>query len=188
MASNSPYSAALGSSSRQYSLISTSSDACLLLTAGWLNICVSERLLCHQVTSLPGALPTRLVDVGPLYGSLPPISHKKIENTAYLALSHCWGAAKVLQMKGSNFDYLRRCINIDDLTVTFQHAVFTTRRLGYRYLWIVSLCITQDSPHDWEIESQKMAKVYGNSHLAITALWGFIQNGGVNASRKSLGT
>jgi len=114
MASNSPYSAALGSSSRQYSLISTSSDACLLLIAGWLNICVSEHLLCHQVTSLPGALPTRLVDVGPLYGCLPPffsISYKNIENTVYLALSHCWGAAKLLQLKGSNFDYLRRCIN-----------------------------------------------------------------------------
>lgn len=61
------------------------------------------------------------------------------------------------------------CIEIDNLTKTFQDAIDTTRRLGYQYIWIDSLCIIQDSTKDWQLESQTMAQVYANSSLNIAA-------------------
>ncbi|KAL8901265.1 MAG: hypothetical protein Q9207_005284 [Kuettlingeria erythrocarpa] len=63
-------------------------------------------------------------------------------------------------------------INLDDLPLTFQHAVSITRTLGFRYLWIDSLCIIQDDPDDWAFESRTMSRIYSNSVLTIAALWG----------------
>ncbi|KAK3493402.1 hypothetical protein B0T13DRAFT_490150 [Neurospora crassa] len=60
-------------------------------------------------------------------------------------------------------------IPTDDLTQTFLGAMQITQQLGYRYIWIDSLCIMQDSPEDWNREAQTMAAVYGNSLLTIFA-------------------
>lgn len=51
----------------------------------------------------------------------------------------------------------------------FQDAVTITRRLGYRYLWIDSLCIIQDSYEDWKNESKNMGHIYKASSLTIAA-------------------
>jgi hypothetical protein len=42
----------------------------------------------------------------------------------------------------------------------FQDAVFITRQLEIKYLWINSLCIIQDSQEDWSQEAAKMGDVY----------------------------
>ncbi|KAK1776820.1 hypothetical protein QBC45DRAFT_434768 [Copromyces sp. CBS 386.78] len=47
-----------------------------------------------------------------------------------------------------------------------------TRRIGYRYIWIDSLCIIQDSPEDWATEALTMKDVYGNTSCNIAALGG----------------
>lgn len=44
-----------------------------------------------------------------------------------------------------------------------------TKVLGYRYLWIDSLCIIQDSEEDWTQEAGRMAQVYGNAILNLAA-------------------
>jgi hypothetical protein len=56
-----------------------------------------------------------------------------------------------------------------DLPKTFKEAVFVTRQLGIRYLWIDSLCIVQDNEEGWQKESSKMQSGYRNSYLTITA-------------------
>ncbi|KAF2176935.1 heterokaryon incompatibility, partial [Zopfia rhizophila CBS 207.26] len=45
-------------------------------------------------------------------------------------------------------------------------TVVTTRALGFRYLWIDSLCIVQDDEDNWQKESQMMATIY--EHAVIT--------------------
>lgn len=52
---------------------------------------------------------------------------------------------------------------------SFADAVFITRKLRVRYLWIDSLCIIQDSHEDWATEAAKMRDVYANSFLTISA-------------------
>jgi hypothetical protein len=41
--------------------------------------------------------------------------------------------------------------------------------LGIRYLWIDSLCIIQDDPEDWALESKRMSQYYGGASLTIAA-------------------
>jgi hypothetical protein len=53
-----------------------------------------------------------------------------------------------------------------------------TRNLGIRYLWINSLCIIQDDRLDWEIECSKMADIYANCTLCISATALANSNGG----------
>lgn len=60
-------------------------------------------------------------------------------------------------------------IPFSDLPPLFQDAVIITRQLGLRYLWIDSLCIIQDSLRDWETEATKMASIYQNSYVTISA-------------------
>ncbi|KAM6513277.1 hypothetical protein FALCPG4_015720 [Fusarium falciforme] len=80
----------------------------------------------------------------------------------YFTLSHVWGTDKFLTLTTENITRLKRQIEPTELPKCFQEAVITARRLGGRYLWIDSLCIMQDSPQDWAIESGDMHRVYSN--------------------------
>jgi len=55
------------------------------------------------------------------------------------------------------------------LPQTFSDAVSVTKVLGVRYLWSDSLCIVQDSEHDWHAEVSAMADIYENALLTICA-------------------
>ncbi|KAK5629029.1 hypothetical protein RRF57_004744 [Xylaria bambusicola] len=52
---------------------------------------------------------------------------------------------------------------------TFRDAILLVRFLGYRYLWIDSLCILQDQLEDWEAEAKKMGEIYRNARFTIVA-------------------
>jgi hypothetical protein len=87
----------------------------------------------------------------------------------YIALSHCWGKARPLVTTTDALADHQKGIPLKDMPQTFQDAVTITRELGIEYLWIDSLCILQDSKEDWEKESAKMANIYGNAFLTISA-------------------
>lgn len=72
---------------------------------------------------------------------------------------------------------LEKQIPLKDLPQTFRDAMELTRRLGYRYIWIDSLCIVQDSESDWHREALAMSSIYGNSSCNIAAMG----DGGVDA-------
>jgi hypothetical protein len=42
-------------------------------------------------------------------------------------------------------------------------------KLGFRYIWIDSLCIIQDDADDWEEQSALMSEIYQNAVLTIAA-------------------
>ncbi|KAK0724384.1 hypothetical protein B0H67DRAFT_473649, partial [Lasiosphaeris hirsuta] len=58
---------------------------------------------------------------------------------------------------------------ISDLPMTIRQAVWVTRRLGRKYIWVDSLCIIQDDTSDWEAEALKMATVYAMAAVTIVA-------------------
>jgi hypothetical protein len=74
-----------------------------------------------------------------------------------------------LQLKRGCLTKMEKAIPIESLPPSSQDAVHITRRLGSDYLWIDSLCIIQDSPEDWNQESGRMAYIYSNSVLTISA-------------------
>jgi hypothetical protein len=91
------------------------------------------------------------------------------EDLDYLTLSHVWGTQKFLTLKKENHDAFLQGITIAELSKTFQDALHVTVELEFRYLWIDSLCIVQDDPEDWEVESKRMAQVYKNAVCNILA-------------------
>ncbi|KAL8961176.1 MAG: hypothetical protein Q9183_005348 [Haloplaca sp. 2 TL-2023] len=133
--------------------------------------------------------PTRLINVGSLRQPtscrlfLPNHSSSGYE---YLTLSHKWGGASILKLTKSNLESMLQGIKFNDLPLAFQHAIIVTQNLGYRYLWIDSLCIIQDDPHDWALESSTMSQVYSNSVLTIAALWGDDSHSGCFVERNPL--
>ena len=77
-------------------------------------------------------------------------------------------------------------IDRSKLPKTFQGTIYVTRRPGFRYLWIDSLCIIQDSPEDWSKESGTMHAVYANCVLTIGASWAKDSGTGLFIERKPL--
>lgn len=154
------------------STISTASDATFETIRQWLGMCEALHPSCNQrlTTSF---LPKRLLELGPNPNA--PSARLVIPgdsglNCSYVALSYCWGGVSSFTLTINNIDRLKANIDINILPKTIQDAIYVTVRLGFRYLWVDSLCIIQDSPLDWKSEAASMMDVYGNCALSIGAL------------------
>lgn len=140
----------------------------------WLRSCSTNHLHCRPQ---PGStrLPLRILFVGnSLSKPLVRLHESQGQWASYLCLSHCWGTIDypVKLLKSTLVSWRANDIQVADLPKTFQDAIFVTRRLGFEYLWIDSLCIIQDDPFDWETQSAQMASIYQNSSMTIAALHG----------------
>ena len=130
-----------------------------------------------EVSENSRVLPTRLLRIGLLPGSTDMLcleeTDKMDENIEYLAFSHCWGLPKMkhepFRLLQGNYKACQEGIDLLDLCQNMQDALNITRRLGYQYMWIDSLCIIQDSASDWEFESRRMANVYSGAACTIAA-------------------
>lgn len=160
------------------------SDANFKLAKKWTQTCCTEHesKLCPPI--IDHELPTRLIDVGLPDGSQTPrlIVTAKRQKGRYLALSHCWGTT----IKGprvtttlANLQERQKEIPMAILPANFRDAVTVTRKLGYRYVWIDSLCIIQDSVADWEAESSRMGDIYTRASLTIAAAAANSSDGGM---------
>lgn len=79
-----------------------------------------------------------------------------------MTTSHAWGkdADKLLKLTEGNLEDWKRQLPEKSLPQGFIDAIYVTRKLGVRYLWIDALCILQGCKQDWEIESGRMASYY----------------------------
>jgi hypothetical protein len=106
----------------------------------------------------------------------------KGEKGHYLALSHCWGPSvsgeRLITTKATLKSRLKS-IPLSKMPSNFFDATIITRKLGYRYLWIDSLCIIQDSRGDWETESANMGNIYTNASLTLAAAAAKDSDGGM---------
>lgn len=113
-------------------------------------------------------MPTRVIDVGSDNTDVHlHISHAG-EKGRWVALSHCWGNAVPIKTTTSTIDEFAEGLPAQ-MPKTFADAIFVTRALGQRYLWIDSLCIIQDSSDDWMAESSLMNQVYSQALFTIVA-------------------
>ena len=106
----------------------------------------------------------------------------------YVTLSHRWGGSNVLSLVQRNLRSMLDGISIDILPQTFKDAIYITRKLGFRYLWIDSLCIIQDNTNDWHNQARDMANIYSNCVFTIAALWGNDSHSGCFVERNPLAT
>ncbi|KAF4636811.1 hypothetical protein G7Y89_g1261 [Cudoniella acicularis] len=149
---------------------STNSNASWNLVKEWFNNCEECHESCGALVS-ERKLPTRLVFVGADDSQLRlSLSQELPKETKYLTLSHCWGGKKFTTLSSENIKEFQSNIPIESLTKTFKDATVITRKLGFRYIWIDSLCIKQDDDKkDWKYEAPLMEQVYANSSLNIAA-------------------
>lgn len=87
----------------------------------------------------------------------------------YVCLSHCWGGITPVQTLSSNVDKHFQSIPWSSLPLTFQDTIQLIRALDIDYLWIDSLCIIQDDHMDWRREAARMAEIYQNAYLVVSA-------------------
>jgi len=154
-------------------IASPGSDKSIMRIRKWVEHCTANHPRCQPDISgayvlNPPKLPTRVIDVR---------AHEKDvrlfvsngKNASYIALSHCWGGASLIQTKKSLFRKYQQFIKYDSLSKTIQDAVYVARELGIQYLWVDSLCIIQDDEEDWSHEAKTMALVYEGAYFTIAA-------------------
>lgn len=111
------------------------------------------------------------------------------EGQAYAALSYTWGTQlkkrEHFKATKANIEDLMAPGGIDqiygELPKTIQDTISLVRTLGYRYLWVDSLCILQGDEHVWELNARKMDIVYGNAALTVCAADGKDADAGLMA-------
>ncbi|PMD32231.1 HET-domain-containing protein [Hyaloscypha variabilis F] len=132
----------------------------------WYQECRTLHKTCKR--SPKSAIPTRLIDIS---GNEPclRLADELGSEVEYATLSHCWGSLKFTRLTKSTFESFRKRIPPEALTKTFKNAIFIAQYFGFRFLWIDSLFILQDSMEDWSKESTLMSEVYGECDLNIAA-------------------
>jgi hypothetical protein len=60
-------------------------------------------------------------------------------------------------------------INFHSLAKIHKYAAFFTRQLNIQYLWIDSLCISQEDAANWQQQAAVMGQIYDNVYLTIAA-------------------
>ncbi|KAF4628642.1 hypothetical protein G7Y89_g9504 [Cudoniella acicularis] len=68
-----------------------------------------------------------------------------------------------------NVEVYQQGIPLVRLPETIRDAVYVTRNLGIRYLWVDALCIIQDDPNDWAQETGIMGNIYKNAVVTVIA-------------------
>lgn len=80
-----------------------------------------------------------------------------------------WGGDQIHKTTKSNISTYEQGIAPSFLPKTIRDAVYVTHMLGFRYLWVDSLCIVQDSDEDKLHEIGHMHHIYRYAHLTIIA-------------------
>jgi hypothetical protein len=149
----------------------------LLPAISWFSQCLNNHPKCaasrkgHESRTSHDGLPVprRVLDVGANL-ELPKLVSFEMGNIApYLALSYQWGQAVSVTTNSSNHIQHQTAIPLSNLCKIYQDAIAVTRRLGFRYLWIDSLCIIQDSPADLLRELPLMGDIYDNASITLAA-------------------
>lgn len=115
--------------------------------------------------------PTRLLDLHAFDDAedLCVVESSDLQESKYLTLSYTWGGVEPFKLTKQNYNECSKRLDFQKLPLVCQQAISVTRKLGYRYLWIDSVCIIQDDKDDWTRESALMDVVFAGSVLTLAA-------------------
>jgi Heterokaryon incompatibility protein (HET) len=140
------------------------------LASRWLKECLDNHAICLPEGKEIFDGPTRIINVGSSNGcSAPFLQTSNRDIHEWVALSHRWGNHQPLKTTIVNLATHESALPWEALPRLFQDAILITRNMGYRYLWIDSLCIVQDSPDDWRREVSRMGNIYKYCVFVISA-------------------
>ena len=136
--------AAAADHARILSAENTGSDGCLEFFRSQFRECQDSHNDCRRIRQerrqAGTFMPTRTIDVGPEGSPTVNLSDGTgATNASYIALSHCWGNTRPLELTQKTLEHLKSGIAMTFLPKTFQDAILVARKLQVRYLWIDSL-------------------------------------------------
>ncbi|KAF2108070.1 heterokaryon incompatibility protein-domain-containing protein, partial [Lophiotrema nucula] len=166
----------------------TNAKEVLGLARKWLDTCLNEHEACRaRASSSKNFIPTRLIEITPINESIMSLrlvhGQDLPPETQYLTLSHCWGRAKFTTLTPDTLAPFQKEIPFFQLPKNFRDATTATSLLGYKHIWIDSLCIIQGCEEDWEQEAARMGSVYRHSVCTIAALGSDNGHGGCFMTR-----
>ncbi|KAH7129826.1 heterokaryon incompatibility protein-domain-containing protein [Dactylonectria estremocensis] len=155
--------------------ISSKSDLKLAQIKSWYRQCCEIHARCTAYPQMvaPGSQrPSRLLDIDGNKIRLE-CNVESLPQLQYATLSHMWGPdpSVCLQLTISQLHDFESDIPLSLLPTKYLEAIRIAKSLGFRYIWIDSLCIIQDSEEDWKKEALKMATVYGRTALNISYVY-----------------
>jgi hypothetical protein len=140
--------------------INPATDEIFATARAWIADCLRNHKTCHYIGET--LLPSRVINVGKDMRTqtvkLRIISEE--EKGDYVALSYCWGGTQSVVLTTNTLETMTANLDISSLPKTILDAIEVTRKLGFRFLWIDALCITQDCQADIDKEIQRMGYVY----------------------------
>ncbi|KAH7131809.1 heterokaryon incompatibility protein-domain-containing protein, partial [Dendryphion nanum] len=154
------------------------------LIQSWLERCDQTHIHCANIRSLgsqDATMKIRLVDVGQYCIVDSTLSEQ------YFALSYVWGGVRRLFSNVENIDALREKGSLRDrapsIPRTVLDAIKLVSKLGYRYLWVDSLCIVQDLASEKHDQVAMMHKIYAAAYATIVQQTGSDANAGLPGVR-----
>ncbi|EWZ30820.1 hypothetical protein FOZG_15262 [Fusarium oxysporum Fo47] len=136
------------------------------LAKDWLDSCCRAHVKCRN--SGPDCRPTRLIEIVDELGvRLIFPRNLSVDSIDYVAFSHCWGKVEAIKLLEKNVDRFRLGISNRELPNSYQEAIQLSLRMGFKYIWIDSLCIIQDSMLDWVQEVKDVKRVYEHAILNL---------------------
>jgi len=101
---------------------------------------------------------------------------RKPSNSRYVALSYVWGRDSFFTLKKANLKQLLKPYSLRNwhklLPRTIQDSIAIVRLTGERYLWVDSLCISQDDSRNKHDNLSAMHSIYSSAVFVIIALSG----------------
>lgn len=148
------------------------SKSYVALVHRWMMTCATKHQQCRTHFGQPPKLPTRVLDISSTPATEEITNVRLVETYGsegeYACLSYCWGPVAQRSMTTkSNRDRYMKSIPLEKLPETISDALKLCCKLGFRYVWIDSLCIIQDDEEDWNREASRMAGVYSKSALTL---------------------
>ncbi|KAI8682154.1 HET domain-containing protein [Fusarium keratoplasticum] len=151
----------------------------------WLQECQLQHDECGRGTysgnkyndgSSSTTLPFRVIDVGFAGDGRSEEKKPRVYTThgketgRYMTLSHCWGKVIPPRMTKDTVDAWQVELPLANLPKTFRDAIWLTRELGERFLWIDSICIVQDDPTELMTQIGLMGVIFEESFCTIAAV------------------
>ncbi|KAH7145687.1 heterokaryon incompatibility protein-domain-containing protein [Dactylonectria estremocensis] len=115
--------------------------------------------------------PTRIIDIS----NNPEVdivvkSTSGLDIPSYVCLSYCWGGPQALKCTSSNFEPSQSwVVPYDRVPAAFKDTFKIAEKLGFRFVWIDSLCIIQDDPADLKTELLAMPNIFKHADLTVCA-------------------
>ncbi|KAJ6101857.1 HET domain protein [Penicillium sp. IBT 16267x] len=161
--------------------VNSQDEKCLSQISSWMSECAEHKECCEPT---PVSLPERVIEISSDPMLAPRIISSEGQDGFYVILSHHYsGEAKIPNVSEILEDGPPATLDITAFPKEIADAIDVTRKLGYRYLWVRELCMTDN---EFLEKSFRFLSIYAQAALMLTASAGPGANHGLYHDRKVL--